>query len=109
MVVTISSDPISPIRPVGSDVTLTCTVELSPAVDVPVTLNTVWTGPEVVTLSTTTPVEEDLISTATVNSFGRDQSGNYTCRATVSSASSFLTDSGLKSGTATVTVGKVQC
>ena len=45
-------------------------------------------------------------STAMVSSFGRDQSGVYTCTATVSSASSFITDSGSQSGTAIVTVGK---
>ena len=110
MVVAISSDPVSPIRPVGSDVTLTCTVELSPAVDVPVTVNIVWTGPDGVTLSSTTPVMESLTrytSTAMVSSFGRDQSGVYTCIATLSSASSFITDSGSQSGTARVTVGEI--
>ena len=74
---------------VGSTVTLTCTVKLSPAVDVPVTVNTVWTGPagfsttntaQVMAGSTTT-----YTSTALVSSFGRAQSGNYTCTATVSS------------------------
>ena len=109
--VVITSDPVSPIRPVGSNVILTCTVELSPVVDVPVTVNTEWTGPDGVTLSSTTPVMESLTrytSTVMVSSFGRDQSGNYTCTATVSSTSSFLTDSGSQSETAriTVTVGK---
>ena len=109
--VSVTSNPVSPIRPVGSNVTLTCTVELSPAVhvDVPVIVNTVWTGPDGVTLSPTTPSMENLTrytSTAMVNSFGRDQSGNYTCTATVSSTSLFLTDSGSLSGTGRVTVGK---
>ena len=40
-----TSHPVRIIRPIGSNVTLTCTVELSPVVDVPVTVNTVWTGP----------------------------------------------------------------
>ena len=88
--VVISSDPVSPVRPVGSDVTLICTVELSPAVDVPVTVNTLWTGPDGVTL---VPVMESLTSTAIVSSFGRDQSGVYTCMATVRSTSVFITDS----------------
>ena len=35
---------ISPIH-ASVNVTLICTVELSPAVDVPVTVSTVWTGP----------------------------------------------------------------
>ena len=82
----ITSDPRSPIRPVGSNVTLICTVELSPAVDVPVSVNTVWTGPdgfkrniaaEPVMGSNTTHA-----STTMIRSFGRTESGNYTCDVT---------------------------
>ena len=77
---TVTSDPVSPIQPVGSDVTLTCSVELSPAVDVPVAVNTVWTGPDVfmpaqAAIGSTTT----FTSTATVSSFGRNQSGVYNC------------------------------
>ena len=104
----ITSIPASPIRPVGSDVTLTCTVVLSPAVDVPVTVSTVWTGPDGVMLSTSDPVKTNLIrytSTAMVTSFGRDQSGVYNCTATISSMSSFISDSSSSRGTARVSVG----
>ena len=69
------------IRPIGTDVILTCIVELTLTVDAPVSVNTVWTGPDGVTLSPTSPVMESLTrytSTAMVNSFGRAQSGNYT-------------------------------
>ena len=94
---------------VGSTVTLTWTVELSPAVDVPVTVNTVWTGPDgYMTTSTAQRVmgsTTTYTSTAMVSSFGRDQSGDYTCTATVSSTSSFLTDS-MGSSSTRVTVGK---
>ena len=107
---TVTSDPVSPIWPVGSTITLICTVELSPAVDGPVTVNTVWTGPagfsttntaQAMAGSTTT-----YTSTAMVSSFGRDQSGNYSCAATVSSTShsSFLVDS-TTSSSIRVTVG----
>ena len=108
----VTSDLDSPIRPVGSaTVTLTCTVELSPAVDVTVTVNTVWTGPDGFMVnrpagrvgSTTA-----YTSTAMVSSFGRDQSGVYTCTATVSSTSSFFVSSS-GSGTARVTVGECCC
>ena len=44
--VMLSSSIPNPIPPFGSDVTLTCAVELSPAVDVPVTVNTVLTTDE---------------------------------------------------------------
>ena len=97
---------------VGSIVTLTCTVELSPAVDVPVTVSTMWTGPagfmhhntaQAMAGSTST-----YTSTAMVSSFGRYKSGNYTCTATVSSKSnsSFIRDS-MTSSSIRVTVGKV--
>ena len=107
-----TSDPVSPIRPVGSDVTLTCTVvlTLSPAMDVPVTVNTVWTGPDrFMVTNTAQPVmgsTTTYTSTAMVTSFGREQSGFYTCTANVSSTYSLTIGSGSQSGSARVTVGK---
>ena len=87
--ISIRSDPnINPIRPLGANITLTCTVDLDPAVDVPVTVNTVWTGPDGVTISTTHPVIVNLTrytSTLMVSSFGRNESGVYNCTATVTS------------------------
>ena len=68
-----------------------------------------WTGPagyrinnnaaQLATGSTST-----YTSTTTVRSFGRDESGMYTCVATVSSLSSFLRDS-MASASTRVTVG----
>ena len=80
--------------------------------DVPVTVNTVWTGPagfsttntaQAMAGSTTT-----YTSTAMVSSFGRDQSGDYNCTAIVSSTahSSFLRDGVQTSSSIRVTVGK---
>ena len=109
ILVSVTSDKVSPIRPVGSDVTLTCTVELDPAVNVPVTVNTVWAGPngfmavnmlpQPLMGSTTT-----YTSTTMVTSFGRDQSGVYNCAATVSSIPLFI-DSNSHLGMARITVG----
>ena len=85
--VMIISSPVSPIRPVGSSVTLTCAVELSAAVDVPVTVNVQLSGPAGVVI---TPVNNLVMesttrytSTSMVSSFGRNQSGEYICTATV--------------------------
>ena len=109
--VTITSDPVSPIQPVGSDVTLTCTVELSPAVNVEVAVGTVWTGPAgFMTTNTAQPVmgsTTTYTSTAMVSSFGRDKSGDYICVATASPKppSLFLTISGSRRGTVEVTTG----
>ena len=108
--VDILSDSFSPIRPIGSAVTLTCTVELSPAVDVPVTVNTVWTGPDgFMTNSTAQPVMGNATtynSSVMISSFGRNQSGNYTCSVSVSSANTILTTSDIRVESARVTTGE---
>ena len=89
-------------------------MELSPAVDVLVTVNTEWTGPD----RFMTPKTAQLVmgsnttytSTAIVRLFGRNQSGNYNCTATVSSltTSQFLTDSS-QSDIKHITTGKSSC
>ena len=95
----ISSNIPNPIRPIGSAVTLTCTMELSLtcAVDVPVTVNTSWTGPAgFMRTGTAQPAMGSTIiytSTVVVSSFGTDQSGNYTCKVTVEIKSSFFMES----------------
>ena len=98
----------------GSSVTLTCTVELNSVIDVPVTVNTVWSGPAGFTTEDSGLVQPvvgntaTFTSTATVRSFGRNQSGDYMCTGTVISSPSnlFLMDSMSQSGTTTVTVGE---
>ena len=107
------SNKSNPIRPVGSDVTLTCTVDLDPAVDVPVTVNTEWTGPDEVTLYSSAPVMKNLtryISTVNISSFGRNQSGYYSCAADIDISLSFNflnnTLSQIVNETIEVTVGK---
>jgi hypothetical protein len=68
-----------------------CTVELNPAVDIPVTVNTVWNGPAgVQILPNDTIMQQSLsvyISTAMISSFGRNESGNYSCIASINSTS----------------------
>ena len=96
---------------VGSTVTLTCTVELSPAVDVPVTVNTVWTGPD--GFMTTNTAQTVIGSTTTYTSttiVSRERSGNYTCTATVApnSASTYLAGSGVMSNTTSIVARKFQ-
>ena len=90
--------------------TLTCTVELSPAVNVPVTVNTVWTGPDgFSTNNTAQPVMESTltyVSTTVIISFTRNQSGNYSCMVTITSNNSFLLTS--DSFSSTIRVGKTK-
>jgi hypothetical protein len=111
---TISHGPITP----GSTVRLTCTVVLnSDSVDVPVTVNTDWTGPAgFMTTNSAQPVNNNMgsttnyryTSTAMVDSFRRHNSGEYVCSATTRANSSpLLTDSDPRSETATVSVGMI--
>ena len=107
--VTVSHSPIS----IGSTVTLTCTMVLSPLVDVAVTVNTVWTGPDgFMTTNTAQPVmgsTTTYTSTAMVSSFGREKSGVYVCGANIDSAiSPFLVRSIQMNGTVRVTLGKLR-
>ena len=111
--VNITSIPASPIRPIGTaNVTLTCTIELSETIDVSVTVNTMWSGPDGFRNSTTvqhvTGIRSSTNDTSivAVSSFGRNQSGNYTCKATLSSSSLFLISSEQNSTIAYITVGE---
>lgn len=84
--------------PSGSNITLTCTVEMSPAVDIPVTVNTVIFTPNrrVLTNSTQqvmTYADTVMIRSQTLTGTEQSDSGVYKCIAFVSSASPFLTDS----------------
>ena len=107
--VSVTSNPASPIRPIGSTATLTCTVVLSSSVDVSVTVNTMFTGPGIVGSVNRVAQREgsttNYISTAMVSSFGRAQSGVYTCTATVTPTSQLFT-SNSNMGTTRVTVGE---
>ena len=95
---------------VGSSVILTCTVAFNPSVDVPVTVDVVWTGPNGFMIAgaaqplfgSTALYQSDIV----VTSFGKDQSGDYTCAATInSSESSAVIDSATTSSKITLTVG----
>ena len=92
--VTVTSSPASPIWPVGSNVTLVFSVELSPKVDVPVYLSLQWSGPNW-SLNNTALILATIVTVdATITPFSSNQSGNYTCTATVYSASLFHTGHG---------------
>ena len=114
--IVVNSSKSNPIQPVGSDVTLTCvsTVDLSPSVDVPTILNIVLTGPlgsVDETMQPVTRMTSTYNSTVTINSFGSDQSGNYSCFASItlmnSSKSMYIIDSNnIISEMVFVTVGK---
>ena len=110
--VTVTASPDDPIL-TGSSLTLTCSIELSEAVDIAVTLNTVWSGPPGTQFTTSTPVATRMTattytSTATISSVETSDSGEYTCTATVSSTSPFLIDSENIQGIISTAVGMLQ-
>ena len=85
----------------GASVTLTCAVELSPAVDVPVTVNTEWTGPADVMFMPANPVPAVMVNITTyisTVSVGAARAGSYTCRAAITSG-------GATSASADITFG----
>ena len=72
----------------GSSFNLTCTVELSPAVDVPVTVATEWSGPAETMFLQNMVVPATMVnltvytSTVTVDAA---RNGSYTCQAVITS------------------------
>ena len=109
--VVINSDKPNPIRPVGSNVTLSCIVEVHPALHVKTMLaaNIYLINPMGSLLDTTSPSisGSTYTSTATVDSFERGKSGEYNCTAnTVSYFSQYLIESKSLSQVLTLTTGK---
>ena len=109
--VTLTGSNPSPIRP-GSDVRLICSVKLSPLVvesDLSVLLVDAQLSRDGTPLALTgNPVVAGTIFTYTMqlDSFGKSDSGNYTCTATVRSNSTYLINSGsLMSGYIEVSTG----
>ena len=80
------SDSPNPILS-GSSPTLTCAVELSPAVDVPVTVNTEWTGPDgSILTSAASPIMNSFThytSDAKLNYIESADSGDYNCTVSI--------------------------
>ena len=96
---------------IGSAITLTCTVELSLAVDVPVTVNVQLNDPAGSLLTTTPPsVSGSTYSfSTTIQMISFTPSGLYTCIASINSTSPFLTASQTQTGRITIVVGKKHC
>ena len=110
--ITIASNKPNPIRPVGSTITLLCTVTWSSAVDVPVIVNVQLSDPAGRLLTTTLPSVSGstYTSTAMINSFRRNQSGIYTCTVHVLTLTSpyISGTSKTRSGRARITAGEIK-
>ena len=86
-------------------------MELSSAIDIPVTVNMIWTGPNgFMTTQTVKGIVEttNFSATTMIFSFGKTQSGNYTCTASINSTALFLKTSQSVATTLMVTTGKDQ-
>ena len=108
--VTVASEPASPIFK-GTDVILTCTVELSPSVvdsDLSVVMVDTQLSRDGTPLTPTDTMDDTTFTyTVQLDSFGNDDIGNYTCISIVRprQPSTFLTESSEQSDTARVTSG----
>ena len=85
--VIVTASPDGNINTRAPPLILTCTIELSKAVDIPVTVNTVWNGPSGTQFTSVATRETDTTytSTASFSSSVSSDSGEYTCRVTLSS------------------------
>ena len=86
--VSMNSDPVGPIQPLGSDVTLRCTVQLDPAIvesDLSLLIVDAQLSQDGTPLVLTGPTVTGTTFTYTIqlDSFGRSDSGNYICTATI--------------------------
>ena len=93
--VIITSSKLNPIRPIGSAITITCSMEVSSAVDIPVIVTISLRGPSGEILNSTDPVAmgSTYSSDALISSFVENYSGMYNCTATIRSTSSFVINS----------------
>ena len=109
--VNITSDPPSPIRPIGARVRLNCSCDIASSLpseyaDVDIIVRFSLTDVTGGQLVTTAPSVSGSVytSSAVISSFQWDQSGVYNCRVDVSTRSSFILGTG-KSATKRITVG----
>ena len=110
--VSMNSDPVGLIQTLGSDITLICTVELDSAIvesDLSLLIVDAQLSQDGTPLVLTDPTVTGTTFTYTIqlDSFGRSDSGNYTCTATVRPlpTSTYLTGSSQDSSTIEVTAG----
>ena len=106
----ISSNVTTEVVFIESALILTCAIELSPAVNIPVTVSVQLIDPSGRTLTTTTPSVSGSIYTftTTVQIISLAQSGDYTCTASLNSTSPFLTSSQLKTARTAVMAGELR-
>ncbi|KAL5486487.1 hypothetical protein EMCRGX_G018974 [Ephydatia muelleri] len=85
-IINITAVALSQVIAIGSNITLTCNIQLDPSVDSNVTVNRTWTGPAGTTLSGSAPNKNGSIYQTTLSliSLKTTDVGIYTCSMTVS-------------------------
>ena len=113
MELSITSSPPSPIRPIGTGVIVNCSCDIGQSLptrvlDIDIIVSISLRDPFGRLLATTIPLVNGSMytSSAVISTFGRDQSGFYTCTASVRASSSFIV--GIDTSKRTrVTTGKI--
>ncbi|KAL5486424.1 hypothetical protein EMCRGX_G018896 [Ephydatia muelleri] len=85
-IINITAVALSQVIAIGSNITLTCNIQLDPSVDSNVTVNRTWTGPAGTALSGSAPNKNGSIYQTTLSliSLKTTDVGIYTCSVTVS-------------------------
>ena len=109
----ITSNPPSPIQHIGTNVKINCSCDIGPSlpakyVDVGIIVSISLRDPAGQQLTTTAPSVSGSVytSSAVISSFQWDQSGIYSCRARVSTQSSFIVGTE-KSVMKRITIGNI--
>ena len=106
---TVSSTPSSPVNDITSTVTVNCVVELGPESELSLLMVSAQLSRDRTPLTLTGPTVSGTTFTYTtlLDSFGRSDSGNYTCNATVEPKPTvtYLNGSAPLANTARITIG----
>ena len=90
-----------------TNVTLSCSVEVHPTVDIPVVVRIKWNGPENFARTPTT-INDTYTSEVTINDLNIRNAGKYNCTATIRARSNnlFITGNGTRSNSTTLALCK---
>ena len=105
--VNVSSNTTLPVWPMGAIITLNCTTELRPVVDVPVNITIEWIGPNGTILNRSHIGRNNQTVITITNTFRALAPGEYICNvSSIHSSSSYLIHSEPQSGSLNITIGK---
>ena len=91
-----------------TNVTLSCSVEVDPTVDIPVAISMKWNGPENFARTLTTTINNTCTIEVTINDLNIKKAGEYNCTATIRARSNnlFITENGTRSNSTSLALCK---